>query len=113
MSINQIFIAPALANLRIRSPSDPTWGRYLLPISKYEVRLENTSEKGDGDVIIRRRRVFLGKKGKILEGEDVEVKASEVEAGRGRKWVFYTVWESKKGADGPGKGCDVIICHGE
>ena len=121
MALNQILFAPLLSKLQLRSPSDPTWGRYLLPWYKHEVELEGSASTALGleldwssasPIRVRSRRVFIGKKGRIEEGEDVFIREEELRSGRGRKWVFYKVWENPRGRGRRGWGSDIVICHG-
>ncbi|KDQ13990.1 hypothetical protein BOTBODRAFT_33102 [Botryobasidium botryosum FD-172 SS1] len=109
----EIFLVPLLNNLNLYTPTDPTYGRYLLPQSPAELELER-----DPAVKVRSRRVFVNYTGdgtgKGDWGEDVQLSAREVETGVGKEWLFYKVWE----CDGDvrrgevGDGCDLVMIHG-
>jgi len=109
--MSEIFLVPLLHNLNLYTPADPTYGRYLLPISPAELDLEK-----DPAVRVRLRRVFVNYTGDGTEkgdcGEDVQLNAHEVETDIGKEWIFYKVWECDVGKGGVGDGCDLVMLHG-
>lgn len=107
--MSEIFLIPLLHGLNLYTPNDPTFGRYLQPISPYELELEK-----DPYVKVRMRRVFInsGRPEEIDCGEDVQLTEREVETGAGKEWIFYKVWECESGKGGIGDGCDLVMLHG-
>ncbi|KAG9013456.1 hypothetical protein FRB94_002530 [Tulasnella sp. JGI-2019a] len=103
----QIFIAPLVE--RVHAPADPTYGRYLLPLSPFEAALAADTELCAD---IRRRRVFIEVDGSIGSGEDITFTKTDLKRGRGKKWVHYQVWTSSQGEKGVAAGCDIVLVHG-
>lgn len=113
--MSEIFLIPLLHNLNLYTPTDPTYGRYLLPVSPYEQELER-----DPAIKVHMRRVFINidpsssssSRAGDCFGEDVQLTERELEAGAGKEWIFYKVWECEAGKGGIGEGCDLVMLHG-
>ncbi|GJJ09921.1 hypothetical protein Clacol_004145 [Clathrus columnatus] len=97
----EVFVYPILQTFGLYTPSDPTYGRYLLDFPVYEKKLAEDSE-----IRTKQRRIFV-QNGNFLKGEDINLKKDEIESAKEKEWVYYRVWEK-----GPGNGCDVIALHG-
>jgi acylglycerol lipase len=93
-----VFIRPLLEKTGLYTPADPTYGRYLLETSPYERALE-----ADKEIKVTSRRVFLDSR----TGQDVQLTQAELDSSRGKKWLYYKVWEK-----GSGNDCDVVMLHG-
>lgn len=96
--------------LNLKTPEDPTYGRYTLATSPYEQDLLADQELC---VVVRHRRVFVEKDGTVGAGEDVNFSQQEVDRAKGRKWVYYQTWTSAKGRGADADACDVVMLHGE
>lgn len=136
-AFNDVVIVPVLAKLFGIYPKDPTYGRYLHPLSQIELDFE-----GRVDIVTRTRRVFFRKhnvsvsklKGfskshieappvgnaslqeviQVEEGEDVSFTAAELARGRGRDWIVYKVYSSNtpEALAGKGRGHAIVFSHG-
>jgi len=96
-------------------PSDPTFGRYLAPTSPYEHAIDRIPS-----IRVTRRRVFTSRSGpavaqlQVGDGEEVKLTQAELDAGRGKEWTYYQIWEnqSEKAMKGKAQGCDLVLLHG-
>ncbi|KAF8512706.1 Alpha/Beta hydrolase protein [Gautieria morchelliformis] len=93
-----VLIRPILENTGLYTPADPTYGRYLLETSPYETALE-----ADKEIKVTSRRVFLDTR----MGQDVQLTQAELDSSRGKKWLYYKIWEK-----GSGNDCDIVMLHG-
>ncbi|RXK39497.1 lysophospholipase [Tremella mesenterica] len=120
-------IRPALVRLGLYTVSDPTFGRYNLPIHPPHKKLVD-----DPNVAHTWRRVFLPPESsfeslqeaydttEILYAEDVTLQPQEIESGlqRGGRWICYSIWEMVNAPSGgwegggKGKGKDLVLVHG-
>ncbi|KAG8890957.1 hypothetical protein FRB98_002977 [Tulasnella sp. 332] len=103
----QVIVAPLLEH--VYPLADPTYGRYLLPLSPFETALAADAELC---VNTRRRRVFIEKDGSVGVGEDITHIEADLKRVKGNKWMYYQVWTSPIGKNGPAAGCDIIFIHG-
>jgi len=110
-------IEPGLQTLRVYSPPDPTYGRYLIKAWAPEQALDQ-----DTTIRTRRRRVFLHTRSApdsvdIEYAEDVQLLPEELskERLRGGRWVYYKTWEMKEESlkSKEGLGVDILLVHGE
>lgn len=134
----EVVLAPLLAKFGV-APKDPTYGRWQLPESQFEIDFEAQSH-----ITTRRRRVFFKEsnisstrlKGfskthieappavgnasqleyiEVQEGEDITLTPAELARGRGRDWIVYKTYEnnSPEAQSGKGHGCDIVCSHGK
>lgn len=106
-TLNDIFVSPLLQNLGIYTPPDPTYGRYLLPLSPAELVLAKNP-----DVHVSHRRVFIRRNGTAHEGCDVRLVKEELAHPLEQRWLVYQVWQKKLEKAGRGTGCDLVMLHG-
>lgn len=93
-----VFVRPFLENIALYTPTDPTYGRYLLETSPYETALET-----DKDIKVTSRRVFLD----THTGQDVQLTQAELDSSKGKEWIYYKIWQK-----GVGYQCDLVMLHG-
>jgi hypothetical protein len=110
-------VEPGLRKVKVYTPPDPTYGRYLIEPWTPEKALDE-----DASIVTRRRRVFLHPDSApdsvdIEFAEDVELVQEELskERRRGGRWVYYKTWEMKEESlkNRDGMGVDILIVHGE
>ncbi|KIJ26934.1 hypothetical protein M422DRAFT_38001 [Sphaerobolus stellatus SS14] len=108
-----VFVQPFLSAIGLYTPSDPTYGRYLISTPDSELELASRTANGV-QVKTRMRRIFVDDLGKGKEAEDVQLISEELSTGKGREWVFYKVWErvDARAMKGRGRGSDVLLLHG-
>lgn len=110
-------LEPGLQKLRLYTPPDPTYGRYLTKPWAPEQALDD-----DPSIKTRRRRVFLHGRADadsvdIEFAEDVSLVPEELSRERIRqgRWVYYKSWEMKEESlvSKEGFGVDILLVHGE
>ncbi|GHJ87725.1 hypothetical protein NliqN6_4127 [Naganishia liquefaciens] len=111
-------LTPGLQRLGLYSPTDPTYGRYLIPPWAPEQALDN-----DPNIITTRRRIFLpllapADSVEVEYSEEIDLTPEELFPQRQRtgRWIYYKTWEMKpealEGKEAGGKGVDMVIVHG-
>jgi acylglycerol lipase len=89
------------------TPPDPTYGRYLLPLTDAEQELLD-----DPTIRVSRRRVFIAPTGETAHSEIVHFTPEELHNPKEQKWLVYQVWEKEENGGAPAEGCDLVMLHG-